>query len=79
LKSSSDGGESSNNNANKTMVVPMMGSGECAFGGSMESDGWFCAGASDRNLASVTMKMFSHLLYFINFLLSIQFAKILLQ
>jgi hypothetical protein len=38
---------------------------ESAHGGSMETGGLFCVGAFGRNLASVTMKMFSHLIYFI--------------
>jgi hypothetical protein len=36
-----------------------------AFGGSMESGGRFCAGAFGRNLASVAVKMFLHLIQFI--------------
>jgi hypothetical protein len=46
-----------------------------AYGGSLESDGRFCVGAFGRNLASVVVKMFSQLIYFIQtfykFLLSI--------
>jgi hypothetical protein len=38
---------------------------ESAFGGSLESGGRFCVGAFGRNLASVAVKMFSHLIYFI--------------
>jgi hypothetical protein len=34
-----------------------------ACGGSLESGGRVCAGAFGRNLASVTVKMFSHLIY----------------
>jgi hypothetical protein len=39
---------------------------ESAFGGSLDSGGRFCVGASGRN--SITVKMFSHLIhaYFIN-------------
>jgi hypothetical protein len=37
----------------------MVGSGR-----SLESGGQFCVGAFGRNLASVVMKMFSHLIYF---------------
>jgi hypothetical protein len=48
-------------NANEAMVAPMVGS---AFGGSLESSGRFCVGAFGRNLASVAVKMFSHLIYF---------------
>jgi hypothetical protein len=40
---------------------------ESALGVSLESGSWFCVGAFGRNLASVTVKMFSH---------SIQFIKI---
>jgi hypothetical protein len=46
------------------MVAPMMGLAESAFGGSLESGGRFCVGAFGRNLASVAVKMFSHLIYF---------------
>jgi hypothetical protein len=68
-------------NKNQTMVVPVVGS---AFGGSLESGGRFCVGAFGRNLASVAMKMLSHLIYlkkinFINFVLSMRFAKTVLQ
>jgi hypothetical protein len=45
-------------NANETVV-------ESVFFRSLESGGWFCVGAFGRNLASVTMKMFSHLIHFI--------------
>jgi hypothetical protein len=38
---------------------------ESAFGGSLESGGRFCVSAFDRNLVSVAVKMFSHLIYFI--------------
>jgi hypothetical protein len=54
-------------------------------GGSLESGGRFCVGAFGSNLASVAVKMFSHLIYFfffrnfINFVLSMRFAKIMLQ
>jgi hypothetical protein len=37
---------------------------ESAFGGSLESGGRFCVGAFGRNLASVAVKIFSHLIYF---------------
>jgi hypothetical protein len=37
---------------------------EFAFGGSLESGCWFCVGAFGRNLASVTVKMFSHFIHF---------------
>jgi hypothetical protein len=36
-----------------------------AFGGSLEPGGRFCVGAFGRNLVSVAMKTFSHLIYFI--------------
>jgi hypothetical protein len=36
------------------------------FGGSLESGGRFFVGAFGRNLALVAVKMFSHLIYFIN-------------
>jgi hypothetical protein len=42
-------------NANEAMV---------GFGGSLQSGGRFCVGAFGRNLASVAVKMFSHLIYF---------------
>jgi hypothetical protein len=45
-------------NANETVVAS-------AFGGSLESGCRFCVGAFGRNLASVAVKMFSHLIYFI--------------
>jgi hypothetical protein len=38
---------------------------ESAFGGNLESGGRFCVGAFGRNLASVAVMMFSHLIYFI--------------
>jgi hypothetical protein len=41
---------------------------EFAFDGSLESGGRFCVGAFGRNLASVAVKMFAHLIYLkINF------------
>jgi hypothetical protein len=47
----------------------------------LESSGQFCVGMFKKNLASVGMKMFSHLIYFIkkflNFVLLMQFAKIM--
>jgi hypothetical protein len=45
--------------ANEAMVA------ESAFGGSLESGGRFCVGAFGRNLASVAVKIFSHLIYLI--------------
>jgi hypothetical protein len=47
-------------NLNEAVVAPVVGSG-----GSLESGGRFCVGAFGRNLASVVLKMFSHLIYFI--------------
>jgi hypothetical protein len=47
-------------NANEAMVEPVV---ESAFGGSLESGGWFCVGAFGRNLASVAMKILSHFIY----------------
>jgi hypothetical protein len=40
------------------------GLAKSAFGGILESGGRFCVGAFRRNLASVAVKMFSHLIYF---------------
>jgi hypothetical protein len=37
---------------------------ESAFVGSLESGGRFCVGVSGRNLFSVAVKMFSHVIYF---------------
>jgi hypothetical protein len=42
------------------------GLAESAFGESLESDGLFCVGAFGRNVASVAVKIFSHLIYFKN-------------
>jgi hypothetical protein len=42
----------------------LWGLAESAFGGSLESGGRFCVPAFGRNLASVAVKMFSHLIYF---------------
>jgi hypothetical protein len=41
------------------------GLAESAFGGNLEADGQFCVGAFGRNLASVAVKMFPRLIYFI--------------
>jgi hypothetical protein len=43
---------------------PWWGLAESAFCGSLESGDRFCVGAYGRNLASVAVKMFSHLIYF---------------
>lgn len=48
------------------------------FGGSLESGGLFCV-ALGRNLASVSMKMFTYFIYFINFVLLMRHGKIMLQ
>jgi hypothetical protein len=52
---------------------------ESAFGGSLESGGQLCVDAFDMNHTSVTVKMFSHLFYFIKkfyrSVLSIRFEK----
>jgi hypothetical protein len=52
-------------NADLAMVSPMVESAQSAFGRSLESGSQFCVGAFGRNLDSFTMKMFSHLIYFI--------------
>jgi hypothetical protein len=57
LKLSSDGGVYGSKNVNEAMVTPVMGSG-----GSLDLGGRFCVGVFDRNLASVAVKMFSHLI-----------------
>jgi hypothetical protein len=41
------------------------GRAESAFGESLESGGRFCVGVFGRNLASVSVKIFSHLIYII--------------
>jgi hypothetical protein len=67
-------------NANEAMVAPMVGSDGVCFW--LESGGRFCVGAFGRNLASVAMKMFAHLIYFkrnVIDVLSMRFAKITLQ
>jgi hypothetical protein len=53
-------------NANEATVAPMVGSGGvCVWRESVESGGRFCVGAFGRNLASVVVKSFSGLIYFI--------------
>jgi hypothetical protein len=59
-KLNSDGGDYGSKKCKEAMV----GSGGVVFGGSLESGGRFCVGAFDRNLASVAVKMFSHLIDF---------------
>jgi hypothetical protein len=44
---------------------PQWGLARSVFSVSMETCDWFCIGAFGRNLASVTRKMFSHLICFI--------------
>jgi hypothetical protein len=47
---------------------------ESTSSGSLESGGRFCVGTFDRNLDSVAVKMFSHLIYIIkNFLCILYF------
>jgi hypothetical protein len=59
------------------------GSGGVCIWRSLESGGRFCVCAFGRSLALVTLNIFSHLLYFIktftHFVLSMQFANIMLQ
>jgi hypothetical protein len=44
------------------------------FDGSLESGGWFYVGAFGKNLASVAVKMISHLVYLLwNAVLSMRF------
>jgi hypothetical protein len=52
-------------NSDEALVPPVVGSGESAFGWSLESDGPFCVGAFGIHLASVAAKMFSHVICFI--------------
>jgi hypothetical protein len=69
-------------NLNKVLTVATLvarnanETAESAFGESLEKGGRFCIGAFGRNLPSVVLKMFSH---FIKFVLSMIFAKIMLQ
>lgn len=37
---------------------------ECAFDDSLDSGGLFCVAAFGKNLTSVAMKTFSHVIYF---------------
>jgi hypothetical protein len=46
---------------------------------SLESDGWFCAGAFDSNLSSVYVKMFSHVIQYMEEFLLILYPKCDLQ
>jgi hypothetical protein len=52
-------------NTNKTMLAPMVGSGGVCIWQKSESGSRFCVYAFGRNVASVDMKMFSNLIYFI--------------
>jgi hypothetical protein len=52
-------------NANEANFRLWWGLAESAFSGSLESGSRFCVGPIGRNVASVTMKIFSHLIYFI--------------
>jgi hypothetical protein len=63
LEISSDGGVSGRNKRKRACGGAYRGS---AFGRSLESSGLSCAGAGDRSLASVVMKMFPDLIYFKN-------------
>lgn len=46
-------------NENNSAVVPMV---ESAFGKSVESGSWFCIDDFGKNMASVAVKMCSHLI-----------------
>jgi hypothetical protein len=50
-------------NANEDMVSPLVVSDGYAFGGSLESGSRFCLYASGISLASIALKMFSHLIF----------------
>jgi hypothetical protein len=52
-------------NANEAVLVPMVGSGDVCDWRSLESGGRFRVGAFSSNLASVAVKMFTHLVYYI--------------
>jgi preprotein translocase subunit SecY len=43
----------------------MTGLAEYSFGGSLESGGLFCFGVFGRIQASIAVKMFKHLIYFV--------------
>jgi hypothetical protein len=60
FKLSSDGGVSGSKKCKRSS-----GSQRLARVWNMESGGLFCVGAFGRNLASVAVKMFSHLIYFL--------------
>jgi hypothetical protein len=63
MKLSSDGGNSGSKKCGRGYGGACGGGlAESAFSGSTESNGGFCVGAFGRNLASVAVKMFSHLI-----------------
>jgi hypothetical protein len=70
MKLISDGGDSGIRKCKRGYGDAYGGVWRSAFGGSLESGGRFCVGAFGRNLASVAVKMFSYLICFINFILS---------
>jgi hypothetical protein len=47
--------------------------------GSLESGGRSCFGAFGSDVSSFAVNMFSRLIHFINFVLSMRFAKMMLQ
>jgi hypothetical protein len=68
LKLSSDGGDSGSRKCKRSCSGTYGGvwwSLLLAGVWSLESGGRFCVGSFDRNLASVAVKMFSHLIYFV--------------
>jgi hypothetical protein len=67
MKLSSDGGDSGSKKCKRGYVGAYSGvwrSLRLAEIWSLESGGRFCVGAFGRNLASLAVKMFSHLIYF---------------
>jgi hypothetical protein len=81
LQLSSDGGDYGSGKCKRDYGACLE---ESAFSESLESGGLLCVGAFGSNLASVAVKMFSHLIYFITFffiksVLAMRFAKIMLQ
>jgi hypothetical protein len=59
-------------NSNEAIV----GLTESAFGGSLESGDRFYVGVSGRNISSGALKVFSHLIYFINVFYKCSFSAI---
>jgi hypothetical protein len=51
-------------NTNEAVVTPAWRLAVSAFGRSLEAGGQLCVGAFGRSLASVAMKVFSHVVYF---------------